>query len=133
LDVFDARQIALSMKELTTVGLDIGKRVLHAHGADRSGAAYLSSHTSSRRLPLKMLLTMMEAAIGGDLIAAENFYQHAEHYFCVSNASRDGNPHAALQPTTPADAAISGLEQGSSETDRERSQPGREDDRPGFI
>jgi transposase len=28
-----------SMKELTTVGLDIGKRVLHAHGADRSGAA----------------------------------------------------------------------------------------------
>ena len=74
-----------------------------------------------------------EAAIGGDPIAAENFYQHAEHYFRVSNASRDGNPHAALQPATPADVAKSGPEPGLSETDRERSPPGREDDRPGFI
>ena len=27
-----------------------------------------------------------EAAIGGDRIAAENFYQHAEHYFRIANA-----------------------------------------------
>jgi hypothetical protein len=74
-----------------------------------------------------------EAAIGGDPIAAENFYQHAEHYFRISIASRDENPHGALQPTTPADGAISGTEQGSSETDMERSHPGGEDDRPGFI
>src|ERR1700686_4271228 len=34
-----------------------------------------------------------ETAIGGDPIAAENLYQHAEHYFRIGNASRDGYPH----------------------------------------
>src|SRR5215217_1689853 len=31
-----------------------------------------------------------EAAIGGDPIAAENLYQHAEHYFRVTGANREG-------------------------------------------
>jgi Domain of unknown function (DUF4167) len=74
-----------------------------------------------------------EAATAGERVAAENLYQHAEHYFRVSNASREGNPHGALPPTTPADVAISGTRQESGDPDMERSQPGREDDRPGFI
>jgi hypothetical protein len=32
-----------------------------------------------------------EAATSGNRIAAENFYQHAEHYFRIANARRDGN------------------------------------------
>jgi hypothetical protein len=63
----------------------------------------------------------------------KNFYQHAEHYLRVANASREGDQQATPRPTTPPDAAISGPEQGSSATDMERSPPGREDDQPGFI
>jgi len=54
-----------------------------------------------------------EAAGSGDRIAAENFYQHAEHYFRIMNANGEGNPHGAPRPTTPAD-----LEMGGSEDER---------------
>jgi hypothetical protein len=71
-----------------------------------------------------------EAATVGDRVAAENLYQHAEHYFRVSNASRDENPSGASRP---ADAAIRGTPQESGDTDMERSRPGWGDDRPGFV
>jgi Domain of unknown function (DUF4167) len=48
-----------------------------------------------------------EAAASGDRIAAENFYQHAEHYFRVMNANSEGNPHAASRGMTPADVEMS--------------------------
>lgn len=79
-----------------------------------------------------------EAATSGDRIAAENFYQHAEHYFRIANASRDDNQQGTPpRPNTPADVAISETEQRSSDTDGdsdpEHSQPGWGDDRPGFL
>ena len=75
-----------------------------------------------------------EAAIGGDPIAAENFYQHAEHYFRVAGANREGTQQGTtLRPTTPADTVTDGLEQDPDESDGERSQPGWGDDRPGFT
>ena len=75
-----------------------------------------------------------EAAIGGDPVAAENLYQHAEHYFRLANASRESNQQGnPPRPTSPADASAKDTEQGSSETDLERSQPGWGDDRPGFL
>ena len=47
-----------------------------------------------------------EAAIGGDPITEENFYQHAEHYFRVAGANREGvQQGTAPRPTTQADAA----------------------------
>lgn len=57
-----------------------------------------------------------EAAASGDRIAAENLYQHAEHYFRVMNAANDGQQHRAPRPTTPADlpTEVSGEE--TSET-----------------
>jgi hypothetical protein len=70
-----------------------------------------------------------EAAIGGDPVAAENFYQHAEHYFRINNVSRDGSS----RPTMPADTATDGPEQGPTESDIEGTQPGWGDDRPGFA
>jgi Domain of unknown function (DUF4167) len=46
-----------------------------------------------------------EAAASGDRIAAENFYQHAEHYFRIMNANGEGQQQMmAGRPTTPADA-----------------------------
>ncbi len=72
-----------------------------------------------------------EAAIGGDRIAAENFYQHAEHYFRIANASREsGQPGAPQRPTTPADLEMNPAEAASSEVQGTRSQPWRDDDDP---
>src|SRR5260370_40362313 len=56
-----------------------------------------------------------EAANGGDPIAAENFYQHAEHYFRVANASREGTQQGTPRPPTPADAEMNPSETGSRE------------------
>src|SRR6266704_6999993 len=42
-----------------------------------------------------------EAQASGDRVAAENLYQHAEHYFRVMNANGEANPHGAPRPTTP--------------------------------
>jgi hypothetical protein len=60
-----------------------------------------------------------EAAAGGDRIAAENFYQHAEHYFRIMNSYGDGSPHAPPRPMTPAD-----LEAGGPEEDRQEAEDG---------
>ena len=49
-----------------------------------------------------------EAQASGDRIAAENLYQHAEHYFRVMNAMGEGQAHGAPRPTTPADVEMSG-------------------------
>jgi len=48
-----------------------------------------------------------EAATSGDRIAAENYYQHAEHYFRVMNANGDGHgSQQAPRPMTPADTEM---------------------------
>ena len=44
-----------------------------------------------------------EAQSSGDRIAAENLYQHAEHYFRVMNAQGEGQGQGPPRPTTPAD------------------------------
>ncbi len=62
-----------------------------------------------------------EAATGDDRIAAENFYQHAEHYFRISNARREGSQQGTPPPpTTPADVEInsSAADSGEAEVDR---------------
>src|SRR6266446_4519989 len=51
-----------------------------------------------------------EAAASGDRIAAENLYQHAEHYFRIMNANGDANAQGAPRPTTPADLEMGGVE-----------------------
>jgi hypothetical protein len=44
-----------------------------------------------------------EASTSGDRVAAENLYQHAEHYFRIMNAANEGHPHRATRPVAPAD------------------------------
>lgn len=63
-----------------------------------------------------------EAASAGDRVAAENFYQHAEHYFRIMNANGDGqgNSVSAPRPMTPADTEMGGPE---TEAEVERSSP----------
>src|ERR1700722_6578840 len=44
-----------------------------------------------------------EAGSSGDRVAAENFYQHAEHYFRIMNANGDNPGQNMNRPMTPAD------------------------------
>jgi hypothetical protein len=44
-----------------------------------------------------------EAFTGGDRVAAENLYQHAEHYLRVMNATNEGHQQRATRPIAPAD------------------------------
>jgi hypothetical protein len=74
-----------------------------------------------------------EAATGDDRVAAENYYQHAEHYYRIANAGREGNQQGPPPVIAPADPAMREGEQGTSETDGDGSQPGWGDNRPGFV
>ena len=44
-----------------------------------------------------------EAQASGDRVAAENLYQHAEHYFRMMNLAGEGQGQGPPRPTTPAD------------------------------
>jgi hypothetical protein len=79
-----------------------------------------------------------EAAASGDRIAAENLYQHAEHYFRVMNANGEANSHGGgpPRPTTPADLESGGGERERQETEENPVQPSSppfpDDQPPGF-
>jgi hypothetical protein len=74
-----------------------------------------------------------EAAISGDRVAAENLYQHAEHYYRLNNERRDSGPRGTT-PTITVDppATVTEPERASSEADDEASA-GWGDHRPGFV
>ena len=65
-----------------------------------------------------------EATANDDRIAAENFYQHAEHYFRVDNARRESNQQGTPpRPTTPDDLEMNSSEADSREVDVDPFQP----------
>jgi hypothetical protein len=53
---------------------------------------------TARQIFERYVTLAREAAMSGDRIATENLYQHAEHYFRISNARREGNPQQPLPP-----------------------------------
>lgn len=79
----------------------------------------------------RYLTLAQEAARADDRVASEGYYQHAEHYFRIGNAGRDGNSAAATQfplqdaaaradevaPGGAADAARSGLRASTASQD----------------
>jgi uncharacterized protein DUF4167 len=70
-----------------------------------------------------------EAATSDDRVAAENFYQHAEHYFRINNVNREANQQGSPPgPATPADIEMNSSETGPSEVQVERPQPRWDDD-----
>jgi hypothetical protein len=65
-----------------------------------------------------------EASTSGDRVAAENLYQHAEHYFRVMNAANEGQQHRAMRPTAPADLQTEmSVEEGSELVGPARASP----------
>jgi hypothetical protein len=69
-----------------------------------------------------------EAATSGDRIAAENLYQHAEHYFRIANARREGNSQPNSRPTTSVDVATNTPDIGSSGDVANRTEPSVDED-----
>jgi Domain of unknown function (DUF4167) len=67
-----------------------------------------------------------EAATSGDRIAAENLYQHAEHYFRIMNANGEGQGQqgGVPRPMTPADTEMTGSDAESGEHDSGSQQAG---------
>src|SRR5580704_1373962 len=62
---------------------------------------------SAHQIFERYLALAREATASDDPIAAENFYQHAEHYFRVDNARREGNQQGTPpRATTPADVEM---------------------------
>src|SRR3984893_17982851 len=77
---------------------------------------------SAHQIFERYLALAREATASGDRIAAENFYQHAEHYFRVDNARRESNQQGpAPRPTTPADVEMN-PDAASREVDVDRFQ-----------
>lgn len=58
----------------------------------------------------KYLTLARDASLQGDRVAAENFYQHAEHYFRVINAQNQNNGRPRQQMPTPAEDQSMGAE-----------------------
>ena len=86
------------------------------------------SRGSAHQIFERYIALAREAAIGGDRVAAENFYQHAEHYLRIANASREGNQQGMPQPATPADVEMNPSEIAAREAAADHSQPQWDDD-----
>jgi hypothetical protein len=64
-----------------------------------------------------------EASVSGDRVAAENLYQHAEHYFRIMNANGDAQSQGAPRPTTPADTEMMNGPEPDVEEHEQRAAP----------
>lgn len=65
----------------------------------------------------KYLSLARDASAQGDRVAAENYYQHAEHYFRVINAQNQNNGRPRQTLPTPAEdqSMVEGDEEGGAE------------------
>jgi len=74
-----------------------------------------------------------EAVVADDRVAAENFYQHAEHYFRVSQVTREST-HQGAPPTASAapESTIDQQPVTNGDGDRDGEEPGWRDDRSEF-
>jgi hypothetical protein len=77
----------------------------------------------------RYLTLAQEAARRDDRIAAENYYQHAEHYFRVNNESRGANLAGASHPID-RDTAHAAVVHDPSETAIAQAQPQTDGDQP---
>jgi hypothetical protein len=101
-----------------------------SHSFDSNGPG-VKIRGSAHQIFERYVALAREMAISGDPIAAENLYQHAEHYFRLANANRDGDQQGTTQRTAPAGAVTT--EQRLGDDNSERSEPGWGDDRPGLL
>jgi Domain of unknown function (DUF4167) len=97
-------------------------RVFESNGPDIKirGTA---SHVAEKYVQLAR-----DARSSGDPVAAENYYQHAEHYFRLIAAAQEQMRQSQPQPRTDNDMSVSSSDDGDDEADY--SNFGQE---PGFV
>jgi hypothetical protein len=86
---------------------------------------------NARQIYERYIALAREAESGGDRVAAENLYQHAEHYLRVDHAPRESNTPAAPRRVTPPDVEPERYDSEATIAEVERSQPRSEDDQLG--
>jgi len=69
----------------------------------------------------KYLAMARDASSQGDRIAAENYFQHAEHYFRVINSSNQGNGRPRHTPS-PAEEPAGGEDEGEGEEEQSAAE-----------
>ena len=77
----------------------------------------------------RYLTLAQEAASNNDGIAAENFYQHAEHYFRINNENRAGNSPGISQQID-RDIASPGFVADPGKILIDQAEPRTDDDQP---
>ena len=84
---------------------------------------------SAHQIFERYLTLAREATANGDRIAAENLYQHAEHYFRINNARRESDQQGTPpRPTTPADVELGPSEADSRKVDADSFRPQWDDE-----
>src|SRR5260221_878400 len=101
------------------------QRAPHRNQSFDSNGPNLKIRGSAQQIFERYVALAREAAISGDRVAAENFHQHAEHYFRISNEHREGSQHGTPPPTTPADVEMNPSGTGSDEAPTTRCTPRR--------
>lgn len=108
-------------------------RVPHNNQTFDSNGPTIKTRGSAHQIFERYIALAREATANGDRIAAENFYQHAEHYFRINNARREGDWQGAPPRSTPADIETNSSEAADFrqfEVDRFQPQWGGDDSDP---
>lgn len=91
-----------------------------------SGGPEIRVRGNASQVLEKYLALARDASSQGDRIAAENYYQHAEHYFRVINAHNSNNPQQGQRRPmhTPAEdqLPVAEDEEGSSSDGSDEGQ-----------
>lgn len=96
----------------------------HHQSLDSRGPDERIRGTASQ-IAARYLALARDTARSEDRVAAESYYQFAEHYIRVSNASREGDQQRILSPpTTSADVEINSPDTGPRGDQEEASRLG---------
>jgi len=103
----------------------------HNQTFDSNGGPNVRVRGTAHQIFERYIALAREAATSEDRIAAENYYQHAEHYFRTNNAGRDRNSQELSRPSQPFDGATGVPETELGDAGIDRGQPSG-DDYPDF-
>lgn len=100
------------------------QRILQRSQSYDSNGPDIRVRGSANQIFERYIALAREAAIGDDRIAAENFYQHAEHYFRITNTGRDSNKQGSVPSTGSNDTETNKEVNGESDETGERLPTG---------
>lgn len=98
-----------------------GKRPQRIQTFDSSGPD-IRVRGNAHQVLERYLALARDATSQGDRISAENYYQHAEHYFRVINNANQGNGRHRHTPA-PNEDALAAADEAEAEVERDGEEP----------